>query len=296
MLKRTIYFSQPYHLSIKLSQLVCQNKTTGEIKQVPIEDLGFVLLENKEITFTQSVISELNDNNVATIFCNNKHLPTGMVLNLDGNDVQNEKFRAQVAATEPLKKRLWQQTIKAKVLNQAKMLEIKVGEFADLKHLATKVLSGDTSGIEAQAARRYWPKLFGPIFKRERFGEPPNPSLNYGYTILRAAVARALVGSGLLPTLGIQHHNRYNAYCLADDIMEPYRPFVDFAVWQQKQIDDQYHVFTTERKMKLLKVLSRDVIIGKLKRPLMNALSITTASLAKCFEGKAKKITYPKFP
>lgn len=304
MLKRTLFFSNPYHLSIKLSQLEITDKQTGEIRTTPIEDLGVVVLDSREITFTQAVMSELAANNVAVIICNEKHMPASMMFHLDTNQIQNELFRAQISASEPLKKQLWQQTVKAKIRNQAALLDLissspeKTKEKAGdaLRHIATQVKSGDTTNEEAQASRRYWNKLFGEKFKRERDGMPPNPSLNYGYAILRAAVARALCGSGLLPTLGIHHHNKYNHYCLADDIMEPYRPFVDKTVWEQMKKYPDYHHLTKERKAELLGVLSSDVIINGEKSPLIVALSQTTASLARCFEEKEKKIVYPDLP
>jgi len=296
MIKRTLFFSNPYHLNTKLKQLVITNKDTGEVKQAPIEDIGFVILDHPHITFTQSVAQELSQNNVAVVFCDAKHHPSSMLFNLDGHHLQNEMFREQVSASEPLKKNLWKQTIEIKIKNQAQLLKKNDQEYRDLLVYANNVKSGDTTNQEAQASRLYWKRVFGrKNFKRERFGMPPNPTLNYGYAILRAAVARALVGSGLLPTLGIHHHNRYNAYCLADDIMEPYRPFVDNAVCEIINNYPDYHVMTKEIKAELLNVLSCDVNFEKIKRPLMVGLSVTTASLAKCFSGKDKKIQYPDF-
>lgn len=294
MLKRTLFFSNPYHLSMKLGQLEIADKKTGEIKTVPVEDLGFVVLDNREITFTQSVMADLAANNTAVVICNDKHLPASMMFHLDTNHVQNEIFRAQVDASGPLKKQLWQQTVKHKIRNQAAVLKHTGKDDEALLRIATQVKSGDTTNEEAQASRRYWSNLFGQNFKREREGMPPNPSLNYGYAILRAAVARALCGSGLLPTLGIFHRNKYNHYCLADDIMEPYRPYVDKMVWEQKNKHADYHNITTERKAELLALLSSDVIINDEKSPLMVALSSTTASLARCFHGEESKIVYPQ--
>ena len=293
MLKRTLFFSNPYHLSTKHNQLIITDKQSGEIKQASIEDLGFVILDHREITFTQSVMNELAANNTAVVICDDKHMPVSMMFHLDTNQVQNERFRHQIDAGEPLKKQLWQQTVKIKIRNQAAFLKHIGKNDEALKRIATQVKSGDPTNEEAQASRHYWKNLFGAGFKRERFGMPPNPSLNYGYAILRAAVARALVGSGLLPTLGIHHHNKYNAYCLADDIMEPYRLFVDMAVWELKASKPDYHVMTKEVKAELLQVLSCDVIINKQKSPLIVGLSQTTASLVKCFEGTEKQIKYP---
>ena len=276
--------------------MVVSDKKSGEVRQLSIEDTGFVIFDHPQITFTQSVMQKLAENNTAVVFCDQKHHPASMLFHLDTNTVQTELFKQQVVASEPLKKNLWKQTIEAKIKNQHALLQKFGTENKLMETLAGRVKSGDTSNIEAQASRIYWQQIFGhKNFKRERYGMPPNPSLNYGYTILRAAVARALSGSGLLPTLGIHHHNKYNAYCLADDIMEPYRPYVDEVVRQQMKASADYHDLNIERKAELLNVLSCDTVFGKVKRPLMVGLSMTTASLAKCFSGKQKKLTYPVF-
>ena len=303
MIKQTLYFSNPFHLSTKLEQLIITSKETGEVKQRSIEDLGFVILDNHEITFTQSVIQALAENNVAVVFCDKTHHPSSMLFPLDGNTLQTERYKYQIDASEPLKKQLWQQTIKAKIRNQAALFTQLGKDDEALQRYATKVLSGDTTNEEAQAARHYWKYLFtshqdlveGGGFIRDRFGMPPNPTLNFGYTILRSATARALVGSGLIPTLGIHHHNKYNAFCLADDIMEPYRPFVDKLVVEIKNENSEYHIMTKEIKAKLIGLISMDVMMAGNASPLMIALSQTTASLVKCFEGKEKQIKYPTF-
>jgi len=246
MLKRTLYFSNPYHLNTENKQLIITNKTNGEVKQTPIEDIGFIAF--------------------------------------------------QIAATEPLKKQLWKQTIESKIKNQATLLKKYKKEYKFLIALSQDVKSGDTTNREAVAAKYYWKNLFDiPDFFRDRYGFPPNNLLNYGYAILRAAVARSLTGSGLLPTLGIHHHNRYNAYCLADDIMEAYRPWVDEIVLAQCVNNEAPDDLTKELKAELLGVLSCDTKFEKVTRPLMVGLSITTASLAKCYEGEIRKIEYPEF-
>ena len=216
-----------------------------------------------------------------------------MLFHLDSHQTQTEHFRAQVEASEPLKKQLWKQTIKAKIRNQAAVLDFADRDGEALRYMARKVRSGDADNQEARAARFYWPMLFGEDFLRKRFGNPPNNLLNYGYAVLRAAVARALTGSGLLPTLGIHHRNKYNAYCLADDVMEPYRPYVDQLVWELSEAGQAEEELSAGLKSELLKILSCDVIINRKKRPLMVGLSQTTASLARCFKGEARKITYP---
>lgn len=296
MLKKILSFSNPFHLGAKLDQLVITNKETGEMTTRPIEDLGFVVLDNQQITFTQHVLQLLAENNVSVVICDSKHHPSSMLMHLDTHHIQAERFRHQIAASEPLRKQLWQQTIKAKIRNQAKVLELSGIKNITLLNLANKVTSGDTSNIEGQAARIYWKQLFGDNFYRQREGPPPNPSLNYGYSIVRAAIARAIVGSGLLPTLGIHHHNKYNSFALADDIMEPYRPFVDLLVYRQIRSIPDYHYITKERKAEFLKLLSADCSFKSNRSPIMVAMEYSTASLAKCFEGSVKKIDYPEIP
>jgi CRISP-associated protein Cas1 len=296
MLKKILTFSNPFHLATKLDQLIITNKETGEVINRPIEDLGFVILDHQQITFTQHVLQLLAENNVAVVICDPKHHPSSMLMHLDTHYIQAERFRHQIASSEPLRKQLWQQTIKAKIRNQAKVLTLAGKSNVALLNLANKVNSGDTSNIEGQAARIYWKILFGENFYRTREGPPPNPSLNYAYSIIRAAVARALVGSGLLPTLGIHHHNKYNSFALADDIMEPYRPFADLLIYQQIRAIPDYHNITKERKGEFLQLLTSDCIFKDNRSPIMIAMENSTASLAKCFEGSSKKIDYPEIP
>jgi CRISP-associated protein Cas1 len=299
MIKRTLLFTTPAHLSTRYEQLVIKPRHTEEETSVPMEDIGVAVLESAEITLTTAALAKLMFYNVAVITCDSQHLPAGLLLPLEGNTVQSERFAAQLDAKLPLKKQLWQQTITAKILNQALHLEHLGKPSERLRVLARGVLSGDTSNREAQAAKVYWETLFsGEAFSRDRFGLPPNNLLNYGYAVLRAAVARALVSSGLLPTLGIHHHNRYNAFCLADDIMEPYRPFVDVIVarlWQVRPRHLPIVDLTKEHKRELLQVLTLPVEMLGEKSPLFVSLSQCSASLARCFAGEADKIIYPRF-
>lgn len=297
MIKRTLYFSNPAHLHTNNEQLMMQLKDTGELKQAPIEDIGLLILDNQQITLTQALISKLLANNVALITCDQTHHPVGLLLNLDGNTLQSQKFQAQLSASVPLKKQLWQQTVSCKIQNQAALLEKERAANALLLQYAREVKSGDSEKHEAKAAAYYWKHLIPDFlqFTRDRFGAPPNNLLNYGYAILRAMVARSLVGSGLLPTMGIFHRNQYNAYCLADDIMEPYRPFVDKVVCDIIRMNGQYLELGTRFKQQILSIPSMDVLIDGQKSPLMNAVQRTTASLAKCFEGNTRKILYPSF-
>lgn len=298
MIKRTLYFGNPAYLRREDKQLkVLQPKENKELATIPIEDIGVVVLDHPQVTLSQALLASLIDSNVAVISCNEKHHPVGLFLPLDTHSLQSERFKVQLEASEPLKKQLWAQTIAAKVENQAKLLERLGKDARQLFALVPQIKSGDSENIEGRAARVYWQILLGEDdFVRERFGKAPNPQLNYAYAILRAAVARALVSSGLLPTLGIFHRNKYNAYCLADDIMEPYRPFCDEVVlplYYKGELNTEE--MTTETKAKLLSILTTDVEIGGRKSPLMVAISRTTSSLYECFAGERRKIVYPEF-
>ncbi|MDE7165565.1 MAG: type II CRISPR-associated endonuclease Cas1 [Bacteroidaceae bacterium] len=309
MIKKTLYFGNPMYLSLRNSQLVLRipdiekNGNLSETfkketeRTIPIEDIGVVVLDNRRITITTGAMEAMLENNCAIITCDEKSMPVGLMLPLCGNTLQSERFRHQIDASLPLKKQLWQQTVRQKILNQAAVLAYSTNRQAkNMLVWANNVRSGDSENLEARAAAFYWKNIFPhlPNFVRGREGEPPNNLLNYGYAILRACVARGLVGSGLLPTLGIHHHNRYNAYCLADDIMEPYRPFVDRLVIELMQQNYNYSEITREFKARLLTIPSLDVIIDGKRSPLMIAVGQTTASLAKCFNGEARKIAYPE--
>lgn len=309
MIKKTLCFSNPAYLSLKNSQLVirlpevesCDNLSDSFKQQsertIPIEDIGVVLLDNKRITITSSALEALIENNSAVITCDSKNMPIGLLLPLCGNTTQNERFRMQVDASLPLKKQLWQQTIKQKISNQARLLSTYTNADVGCMYAwADKVRSGDPDNLEARAAAYYWKNIFTDIsdFVRGRDGEPPNNLLNYGYAILRAVVARSLVASGLLPTLGIHHHNRYNAYCLADDVMEPYRPYVDGLVLDIMCLTNDYSELTKEIKIRLLSIPVLDTTIGGKKSPLMIATQQTTASLYKCFSGEQRRMVYPE--
>lgn len=290
MLKRTLFFGNKATLTTKLEQLVI--KTKDRELTVPIEDIGFIVLEHHEIYISIPTLTKLSANNVAVIFCDAKHMPSSMLLNLNNHYIQQELFKNQINASLPLKKQLWQQTIKSKIKNQAYLLEQLNKPSKVLYYFESKVLSGDTENMEGVAAAHYWKHLFDFKFKRERYGAYPNLFLNYGYIILRAAVARALAGSGLLSTLGIHHHNKYNAFCLADDIMEPFRPLVDAKVIAILKNYNEEEL-TTPIKAELLNVLTETVYFEDTKSPLMVALSKTCTSLQQCYTGKIKKINYP---
>jgi CRISPR-associated protein Cas1 len=290
----------PAHLKCRNDQLVVsyagiKGMEEAPDKTVPVEDIGILILEHHQITLSHYLLDRLLQNNVVVITCNATHHPSGMFLNLDGNTLQSERFQAQVNAAEPVKKQIWQQTVKAKIGNQAALLGKYGISIEVLKKYSENVRSGDADNNEAKAAAYYWKNLFPPawLFYRKRDGAPPNNLLNYGYAILRACIARALTGSGLLPTLGVFHRNRYNSYCLADDIMEPYRPFVDAVVRAMVDKTSHLEALTPELKVQLLKIPTIDVEIENESSPLFVAVQRTSASLAKFFIGESKKIAYP---
>ncbi len=307
MIKKTLCFSNPAYLSLKDCQLVIklpevekaelpESFKKSAVTTIPIEDIGVIVLDNKQITITQGLIEALLENNCAVITCDKSHLPIGLMLPLEGNTTQSERFRHQIELSLPLKKQLWQQTVQAKISNQAAVLK-RLYQIDDgcMNVWINNVKSGDSTNIEGRAAAYYWKNMFPEItnFVRDRNGVSPNNLLNYGYAILRAIVARSLVSSGLLPTLGIHHHNRYNAYCLADDIMEPYRPYVDELVGNIVSQNGHPEELTTELKKILLTIPTIDVCINDQKSPLMIATTQTTASLYRCFSGESRKIVYP---
>lgn len=311
MIKRTLYFGSPAYLSKKNEQLIIKYPEDEETKDdsengykkrtnqnsIPIEDIGIVILDNQQITLTHGLLYSLIQNNCAVVTCNNTHHPIGLFLPLESNLEQSQRFQEQIKASVPLKKQLWQQTVSAKILNQAMVLAKRKKHCDNMKQWAKKVRSGDPDNLEARASNFYWKNLFPEElnFKREREGEPPNNLLNYGYAILRATIARGLVGSGLLPTLGIHHHNKYNAFCLADDIMEPYRPYVDDMVATIIENGEDFTELTPSIKKQLLSIPVIDVCIEGKTSPLMIGVQRTTASLNKCFSGEQRKIIYPEF-
>lgn len=293
MIKQTLMFTSPVCLSLKDRQIVITFKDNKDTVTRPIEDIGFVIVENPQVSISVPLLNELADNNVSVVFCDKKLMPKTILMTLDGNTTQQESYRYQLDASAPIKKNVWKQLVECKIRNQALLLN-KVGRNGDvLKQYYMNVKSGDTDNREGAAAREYWGRIFDEGFKREREGLPPNNLLNYGYTILRAAVARALIGSGLYPAFGVFHRNRYNAFPLADDVMEPYRPFVDEIVYHL-YYDGAVSELDNQSKGKLLRVLFSDVKMGKVTRPLENALSLTTASLLRVYKGDADKLSLPK--
>ena len=308
MIKRTLYFGNPAYLSktnkqllVRLPEVEKNNSLPESFKKeavatIPIEDIGMVIIDHQQVIISQGLMASLMENNAAVVVCSETHHPSGLFMPLDVNTLQHERFKAQITSSLPLKKQLWQQTITAKIENQAAVLGSLKRENNKLLVFARNVKSGDPENVEGRASYYYWSTLFPPSmnFTRKRDGAPPNNMLNYGYAILRAIVARSLVASGLLPTLGIHHSNKYNAFCLADDMMEPYRPVVDRLVYDIAEKGNLPESLTPDIKKQLLALPTADVVIDGERSPLMVATQRTAASLAQCFDGKLKKITYPQ--
>lgn len=295
MIKRTLYFGQAAYLSLRDGQLLIRLPAEEGSRSIPIEDIGVLILDHQQISITHGLMNALEAHKCALITCSASHMPSGLFLPLDAHSLQSERFQTQIEATLPLKKQLWQQTVRMKIQNQARVLEeVYAQPQANMLAWVKQVRSGDPDNLEARAAAYYWANLFPslPKFTREREESAPNALLNYGYALLRAVVARSLVSVGLLPTLGIHHHNRYNAYCLADDIMEPYRPYVDKFV--QEIYEREYpESLTRDIKHRLLTIMEQDVVIDGITHPLSIATSLTASSLVRCFEGSSKQMDYP---
>lgn len=295
MLKRTLVFSSPMILSLKNQQMVIAYKDSPEKKRtVPIEDIGVVLLENQESNITLPLLNALVEGEVQVVICNGKGMPSAMIQGMNNNNLQGETLRNQIACGEVLKKQLWRQVVEAKIKNQASLLN-SIGEEGNvLKPFYMNVRSGDADNREGVAARIYFQHLFGENFVRNRDESGINALLNYGYAILRAATCRAIVSSGLLPAIGIHHHNRSNAYPLADDLMEPFRPFVDGVVYDLAMRGEME--LSKDVKGELISVLYADTMYEKTKRPLSVGLSMTTASMVKCLSKELSIISMPAFP
>ena len=295
MLYRSIYIGNPAYLKLKDKQLKVTDPETKEEKgSIPIEDIGLLMLDHYQITLSHQLIQELMKNNVILISCDERHLPLAGMLPFSGNTLFSERVKIQMEVSEPLKKQLWKQTIEGKILNQLKVLE-QLGKYTShMYEYLKQVKSGDTTNMEGIAAQHYWKHLIDSDFLRDRFGDGPNPFFNFGYGVLLSIIARALVDTGLLLVLGIFHRNKYNPYCLASDIMEPYRPIVDLLVMKWLQLHPEKQNLDKESKAFLLQIATQDVTIEKLVRPLMVGVKMTASSLLKCYTGEKRQISYPE--
>lgn len=295
MLYRSIYIGNPAYLKLKDKQLKVTDPETKEEKgSVPIEDIGLLMLDHYQITLSHQLIQELMKNNVILISCDERHLPLAGMLPFSGNTLFSERVKTQIEVSEPLKKQLWKQTIECKIQNQLKVLE-QLGKYASpMYEYLKEVKSGDTTNMEGIAAQHYWKYLIDNDFLRDRFGDYPNPFFNFGYGVLLSIIARALVDTGLLLVLGIFHRNKYNPYCLASDIMEPYHPIADLLVMKWLQLHPEKQSLDKESKSFLLQIATQDVNIEKLVRPLIVGVKMTASSLLKCYTGEKRQMSYPE--
>ena len=294
MITRSIYIGNPAYLKLKDEQMYILCPETKEMKgRIAVEDLGLLMLDHFQITLSHQLIQRMMKNNVVVVSCDASHLPHGMMLPIYGHSEHSDRVKDQLEASEPLKKQLWKQTVECKIENQKEVLR-RLGNFYEpMADYQNNVKSGDITNMEGIAAQHYWKYLISLDFLRERFGDSPNHFFNFGYAVLRSIVARSIVETGLLPVLGIFHKNKYNPYCLADDLMEPYRPFVDLLVMQWLNVNPETEDLNKEFKAHILRIATMDVNIDGKTRPLMVAVKTTASSLYKCYTGEKRLIAYP---
>ena len=295
MITRSIYIGSPAYLKLKDEQMYIMEPSSNQMKgKVSVEDLGLLMLDHFQITISHQLIQKMMGNNVVVVSCDAHHLPHGIMLPLYGHTEHSDRIKDQLQASEPLKKQLWKQTVECKIENQKEVLRRLGNYYEPMMNYQNNVKSGDSTNMEGIAAQHYWKYLISLDFLRQRFGESPNQFFNFGYAVLRSIVARSIVETGLLPVLGIFHKNKYNPYCLADDLMEPYRPFVDWLVMDWLTKNPEIKELTKEFKAHLLQVATKDVWIDGKKRPLLVAVKTTASSLYKCYKGEKRLISYPE--
>ena len=292
MIKRIIDVSEAAYVCLKHQQLVIE-KQSEIVGQVPIEDLGVLILQHPAIVLTQQLIVACQKNKVVIVFCDEKHLPYSLILPIgEGHTLHNKILKQQMAISEPTRKRLWQKIVQHKIKEQEQTLVMLNKESTRLSFLSTQVKTGDSGNCEAIAAQAYWKLLFGKAFKRDADLDGVNSLLNYGYAIIRAAVARSVCGAGLHPTIGLFHTNQYNALCLADDLMEPFRPWVDYVVYQMASTNSEVTI-NQQSKQALLGLMSEAVLYKKKTMPFMVALHYLMADLKRCYSNGIKTLPYP---
>lgn len=285
--------SEGRHLA-RLRGLMTVSRNGVEDARVPLDDIGVLLCNARGLSYSNDLMTELARRGVAVVLCGTNYLPTAWLWPLEGHHVQAMRMRCQLEASLPLRKRLWQRIVREKIAQQSNVLELLQLNSGSIKAMARRVRSGDPDNVEAQAARKYWPLLFGDDFRRDRYGGGPNPFLNYGYTVLRAAVARAVVAAGLHPSLGIHHHNRLNPMCMVDDLMEPFRPFVDYT--SVRLVAESKKELTPESKQALAEVLTLDMHTERGTTPLQTCIERAAQSLAQSFEAGKPSLVFPDRP
>ncbi len=284
MAKQTLVIESAKELSLNEGMVVITDKETGNMDLRSLEDIQMIMVDHHSARLTVPLITKLAENSVCVVYCNEKHMPVTMMMDLESNTLQSRRFQSQLSASVPIKKQLWKQIVEAKIRNQSLLLEKSGLGKGLLAQYYNNVKSGDSTNREGLAAKMYWKKLFGRQFIRDRYGEAPNQLLNYGYAILRSIITRSLMNAGLLPTVGIFHRNCYNAFPLADDMMEPYRPYVD-----SKVVELLNHGITEvchQSKKSMLEMLYTDIPA--------NAIQMSSSTLAGVYEGTGKIVVFPK--
>ena len=285
MAKQTLIFESPKELSLKGGMMVIIDRETEETTFRSMEDIQMVMIDNHSVRITVPLITKMTNLNIGVVFCDEKHMPVSMLMDMESNSLQSKRFRCQLTASKPLNKQIWKQIVEAKIRNQSLLLEkLELGKTL-LANYYNNVKSGDSTNREGTAARVYWTKLMGKGFIRDRYGMPPNQLLNYGYAVLRSMIARHLMNAGLLPTVGVFHHNCYDAFPLADDVMEPYRPYIDFRV--KKMMDMGLIDVCRESKKRILETFYEDIPV--------NAMALSASTLAGVYEGVGKVVVFPVF-
>ncbi len=284
MAKQTLIFESAKDLSLKDGMIVIADKDSNVFVYRSIEDIQMIMVDNHSVRMSIPLLIRLSKLNVGVVICDEHHMPISMLMDLESNNIQSRRFQGQLNAPKPLNKQIWKQIIEAKIYNQYLLLEKYSENNQLILNLSRQVKSGDSTNREAVAAKIYWKKLFGERFVRDRYGEAPNTLLNYGYAVLRSFIARNLMNAGLLPSVGIFHHNCYNAFPLADDMMEPYRPFVDNKM--KELYDLGIHEICYKSKKSLLDMFYSDIPA--------NAMMLSASTLAGIYEGTGQVVIFPK--
>jgi CRISPR-associated protein Cas1 len=293
VIKKTIEIATAgTRLSIAHRQLVIE-RPDEETRTLPCEDIGVLIVDHPQTSYTHSVFTTLLDQGAAIMLCGANHLPAGLLLPFDAHTTQTERHRAQAECGDGVKNRTWQLIVAAKLRQQGAVLSHYTGADSGLSEIARRVRPGDPDNLEAMGAQRYWPRLFGPDFRRFRDGPPPNDLLNYGYAVVRAAIARAISAAGLMPTLGVHHRNRGNPFCLADDLMEPYRPYVDWRVKSLGVGRETTPTLDRQTKAALLSILNETIMVGGRRSPLLLAFHASAASLCKILTDAGRDLALP---
>jgi CRISPR-associated protein Cas1 len=281
-------------LHVRYSQLVIGLADGSEVT-TPLAELAALVISNPAVTMTQAVIAGVAENGGAVVICDHQHAPAAMMLPLQMHTTQTERLAKQAQASAPTRKRLWQQIVKAKIRAQGRLLRDLHGSDGGLLAMAERVRSGDSGHMEAQASRRYWPLLFGDgKFRRGSQGPDQNNHLNYGYAVLRALVTRAVCGAGLHPSMGLQHHNRYDTFSLASDVMEPFRPVIDRAVYEWVQEHDATEPLDKTAKAHLIGAVQRRFEWRGESRTLFDLAAQTASGIARVFMGDGKEVEIPE--